>query len=472
MLIWACPPMQGDDYIMYCHPNKQKIPRSDRLRAWYLDMLRAAREERIVARISTLWDTFFEGGRDHRLERVTAAAIPYLEGDYWPGEAENVLLNLAAAASGQAAGKKGGSALVRKAGKGKRYGPGASTDDALMGHLGEVLGGNMREDFIVVHFQEPCQICRAHVNGGTLFQFSGVVPKAPSERKFEGLKLEPASASGQAHVQICGGCHAEECRRQAEGGRLRLPGSLTPGDLRPVKTEALPPARDPDPDAAAEIFDTRQAYLSLCQGNRFQYDTLRRAKHSSMMTLYHLHNPSAPAFTSTCNLCTSEIEAGSGFRCTVCPDFDICAACRGSRGHEHPLQAHTRQIDELQQRLSSEEMALRQAALQRTMALIVHAFGCPGAPACPSQSCKRIRQLAQHAHVCAVKVAGGCPHCKRMWGLLNLHAKSCISSSCPVPRCRELKDLRRAQIVRKEQQRRLAYSAMMRQQAAGGAGGD
>lgn len=59
-------PGQGDDYILYCHPSKQKTPRSDRLRAWYHDMLRKARDDGSVCHVSTLWDTFFEGGRDHR----------------------------------------------------------------------------------------------------------------------------------------------------------------------------------------------------------------------------------------------------------------------------------------------------------------------------------------------------------------------------------------------------------------------
>jgi E1A/CREB-binding protein len=80
--------VQGDDYIMYCHPSTQKTPRSDRLRAWYHDMLKDAQNKGYVTYLSTLWDTFFEGGRDHRLDLkdITAKDIPYLEGDYWPGE--------------------------------------------------------------------------------------------------------------------------------------------------------------------------------------------------------------------------------------------------------------------------------------------------------------------------------------------------------------------------------------------------
>lgn len=77
---------QGDDYILYCHPSKQKTPRSDRLRAWYHDMLRKARAEGSVAHVGTLWDTYFPGGRDHRLEKASITQIPYLDGDYWPGE--------------------------------------------------------------------------------------------------------------------------------------------------------------------------------------------------------------------------------------------------------------------------------------------------------------------------------------------------------------------------------------------------
>ena len=63
MLIWACPPLQGDDYILYCHPSRQKVPRSDRLRNWYLDMLRTARQEGTVVGVSSLFDAYFEGGR-------------------------------------------------------------------------------------------------------------------------------------------------------------------------------------------------------------------------------------------------------------------------------------------------------------------------------------------------------------------------------------------------------------------------
>jgi len=101
--------------------------------------------------------------------------------------------------------------------------------------------------------------------------------------------------------------------------------------------------KDPDEILESEFFDTRQAFLSLCQGNHYQYDTLRRAKHSSMMVLYHLHNPTAPAFVTTCNICHLDIETGQGWRCETCPDYDVCNACYQKDGgvdHPHKLTHH------------------------------------------------------------------------------------------------------------------------------------
>lgn len=60
---------------------------------------------------------------------------------------------------------------------------------------------------------------------------------------------------------------------------------------------------------------------------------LRRAKHASMMVLYHLHNPKEPAWQSTCNECGREIERGSGWRCLECPDYDVCDACKSAGKH-------------------------------------------------------------------------------------------------------------------------------------------
>ena len=85
-----------------------------------------------------------------------------------------------------------------------------------------------------------------------------------------------------------------------------------------------------------------QNFLSLCSGNHYQFDSLRRAKHSSMMVLYHLHNPQAPAFASNCNTCGVEVEAGQGWRCTVCSDFDQCNACYNNPVKRHPHELKVR----------------------------------------------------------------------------------------------------------------------------------
>ncbi|KIY94311.1 E1A/CREB-binding protein [Monoraphidium neglectum] len=135
--------------------------------------------------------------------------------------------------------------------------------------------------------------------------------------------------------------------------------------------------------------------------------------------------------------------------------------------------AHTnfKRIDETRTRLTEQERAERAAQLQKTLQLLVHACSCNN-PQCGSNSCRKVRQLFQHAVQCQLRVTGGCQLCKKMWCLLNLHAKGCTTTDCPVPRCRELRDLKRRQAARQDKARRMAYQQMLRTQAGGGGYGE
>ncbi|KAF5208051.1 Histone acetyltransferase hac1 [Thalictrum thalictroides] len=198
--------------------------------------------------------------------------------------------------------------------------------------------------------------------------------------------------------------------------------------------------KDRDDILESEFFDTRQAFLSLCQGNHYQYDTLRRAKHSSMMVLYHLHNPTAPAFVTTCNVCRNDVETGQGWRCETCPDYDVCNACYQKDGgvdHPHKLTNHPSTADRDAQNKEGRQKRVTQ--LRKMLDLLVHASQCRS-PHCPYPNCRRVKGLFRHGMQCRTRASGGCVLCKKMWYILQLHARACKESECHVPRCKDLKE--------------------------------
>ncbi|TDH72718.1 hypothetical protein CCR75_002517 [Bremia lactucae] len=86
-----------------------------------------------------------------------------------------------------------------------------------------------------------------------------------------------------------------------------------------------------------EIFDTREAFLLYCQNNHCQFDQIRRAKHSSMMVLYHLFNQGTTGFTFSCSSCKTTLLQGNRWNCSICPVFNLCDVCHGKTKHEHQL---------------------------------------------------------------------------------------------------------------------------------------
>ncbi|KAF3774700.1 Histone acetyltransferase, partial [Nymphaea thermarum] len=448
--IWACPPLKGEDYILYCHPEIQKTPKSDKLREWYLSMLRKATREDIVVDLTNLYDHFFVTNGECKA-KVTAARLPYFDGDYWPGAAEDMINQLRQEEDGKNQQKKGKTkkTITKRALKAAAQADlssNASKDALLMQKLGETICP-MKEDFIMVHLQHTCShCCRLMVSG----------------------KRWVCSRQCK-NFQLCDKCYEAEQKLEE---RARHPvNSRDKHILFPVEVTDVPvDTKDKDEILESEFFDTRQAFLSLCQGNHYQYDTLRRAKHSSMMVLYHLHNPTAPAFVTTCNVCHHDIEAGQGWRCEVCPDFDVCNACYQKDGgidHPHKLTNPPSTADRDAQNKEARQKRVLQ--LRKMLDLLVHASQCRSGN-CQYPNCRKVKGLFRHGSLCKVRASGGCQLCKKMWHILQLHARACKESECNVPRCRDLKEhLRRLQ-QQSESRRRAAVMEMMRQRAAEVAG--
>ncbi|CAK9098049.1 Histone acetyltransferase HAC1 [Durusdinium trenchii] len=224
-----------------------------------------------------------------------------------------------------------------------------------------------------------------------------------------------------------------------------------PWIFRPCKLEEMvlkrayieKETKDDDPLMDNQFFDTRQQFLSLCQGNRYQFDQLRRAKHSSMMVLYHLHNPDEPGFVHSCNICNQEIKEDSWYKCTKCDDFDVCNKCQTKKAHPHEMK----RIEQKNRSKEDEEKKNHNKNIQLHMELLVHASSCNQRD-CNSRNCSKMKALLAHGKSCMVRLSGNCRICRRIWVLLQIHARQCRKPSgrCPVPRCADIKDhLRRAQ---------------------------
>ncbi|KAH6785259.1 hypothetical protein C2S51_037714 [Perilla frutescens var. frutescens] len=405
--IWACPPLKGEDYILYCHPEIQKTPKSDKLREWYLAMLRKATKENIVVELTNLYEHFFISTGECKA-KVTAARLPYFDGDYWPGAAEDIIYQLQQEEDGKKQSKKGTmkKSITKRALKASGQtdlSSNASKDLMLMHRLGDTIT-SMKEDFIMVHLQHSCSHC-------CILLVSGKRWVCKQCKKFN----------------LCDRCYDAERKRD---DRERHPVNYKDvHPLYPVEIAEVPDDTKDNENLESEFFDTRQAFLSLCQGNHYQYDTLRRAKHSSMMVLYHLHNPTAPAFVTACIKCHLDIESGQGWRCETCPDYDICNACYqkdGGADHPHKL-TNNQSIDPNAQ--NKEARQLRVTQLRKMLDLLVHASQCR-LPHCQYPNCHKVKGLFRHGIVCKRHASGGCPLCKKMWHLLQLHARACKESGC------------------------------------------
>ena len=257
----------------------------------------------------------------------------------------------------------------------------------------------------------------------------------------------------------------DKAEGKAKGGEKKKEEEDTDLSVKDSKGRTVKVLDDDEEELDCEFLNNRQAFLNLCQGNHYQFDQLRRAKHSSMMVLWHLHNRDAPKFVQQCAICSREILQGFRYHCPTCADFDQCEEClRNPATPRHPHQLKPIPVASgQQQQMSEEQRKERQRSIQLHMTLLLHAATCQ-APKCPSANCTKMKGLLKHGASCQVKAQGGCHVCKRIWALLQIHARQCKAQQCPVPNCmairerfRQLRQQQMAMDDRRRQEMNRAY---------------
>jgi E1A/CREB-binding protein len=458
--IWACPPLKGDDYIFYAKPEDQKTPRDSRLRQWYIEMLVECQKRNIVGKVTNMYDLYFAN------EKLDATAVPYLEGDYFPGEAENIIKML------EDGGKKGSTGIKKK----------KSKNSVNKGNTGTRSTGVDEEALLL----------------------SGMMDGAKSFKDLDrdqvmvklGETIQPMKESFIVAFLNWSGAKEEDLvvPESIEKARIEYNASKDDGDLAGSKRDAIGNVRDVtsfecdgspvkviDDDAEdldCEFLNNRQAFLNLCRGNHYQFDEVRRAKHTSMMVLWHLHNRDAPKFVQQCVACSREILSGKRYHCNTCSDYDLCQECYSdpnvNRGVcNHQLQAIAVESDNNEERsngLTDAQRMERQRKLLMHIQLIEHASRC-NSKSCSSSNCAKMKSYLKHSSSCRIKVQGGCKICKRIWTLLRIHAQKCKDQNCPIPQCNAIREKMRQ--LQKQQQamddrRRLEMNRHMRFSMTGG----
>lgn len=166
-----------------------------------------------------------------------------------------------------------------------------------------------------------------------------VIKLAPPDQKFlhtTSAAEEKASTSTSGATGIAPTTAAATSKKPR--GRVALCVKRTPAmhlhgglkELSPACRAMLQQLRadtsDPDPMLHSPATDSRHTFLELCQFRHYQFDSLRRAKHSSLMLLYHLQHPLSKSCRPCCAHCEEPIHT-LRWHCDACPDFDLCGAC-------------------------------------------------------------------------------------------------------------------------------------------------
>jgi E1A/CREB-binding protein len=320
--IWACPPSRSMSYIFWCHPPQQRTPSREHLREWYARALRLAQQRGIIGEPSNLYDHYFafkdghhgaprtmvtrhvrEGSTSEEPEDVQwpNGLPPYFEGDCWPLEAEQQAWH--DSCSGDSA-----------SGSSSHHGNTAPEDLSQPTSFLWGLGRGRGKPF-----------------------YSSMSTALGAAASSDAQNLERAKPRSWLQRAVA----ASLQRMKDDHLVLQFLPQAAKLDVG-VTVNGVMVDVDPPPTMKTEktkkFIDTRQALHQLCALSRYQFDTLGRAKHSTMLILHHLHNPKMPSATHICNQCRLTITCREHWYCRDAEtEIDLCDCCAKTYNGKHHL---------------------------------------------------------------------------------------------------------------------------------------
>ncbi|CAN6937436.1 unnamed protein product [Brassica oleracea] len=400
--IWACPPQKGEDFVMYSHPKTQQTPSTKKLREWYVSMLDKAKEQSVVTNVTNLYDRFFVPTCN-----ITAARLPYFEGSFWSSSAE---LLMSQETESEVANVK---SLSRRALKGNKI---KDSNDAknilLMRKLG-IRISNQKEDLIVVDLHYTCTRC--------------------SETILSGLRWFCKKCKD---LQLCQRCH--DLEEELPGEHTHTMNGEEKHSLSQATMNIQSTTEDNDVILGNNTFESRQMFLSFSQKHNYRFDTLRRAKNSSMMILHHLHTSNklhqsqissgALLQVVTCTACQKDVSTTIYYTSLCCPSYRACTSCYSNSKylrlrHLFPVVPCIHGIPP------------RTVVTMEILQALLHAHACrpTAAGSCSYPKCSVAKILFNHTEVCEKQRA--CRTCTHFAMVIRIHAYHCQDPNCSIPRC-------------------------------------
>ncbi|KAG7386501.1 hypothetical protein PHYPSEUDO_015601 [Phytophthora pseudosyringae] len=341
--IWSCPPQKRISYVFWCRPAFQKTPSAEHLRRWYSNLLTKAKECGIVKDWTTLYDRYFsESVCDPTASGVStpsASFVPVKEDEHGVGVSTRGTTVLSVNPD----------ELVWPANQLPPIFDGDIIPSELERILGRIISRNEKQKRasenkkLAARSAKNSSVARA----GSKLSIGGVIARIKEEEVTSAPLAAPPSLQVDVKVrEVFSKCQFAVQRLKQDllvvdlmvvddDEGKEVDGAVVAGERRQkgCQPETLVPSWN---GQVPRFFSSRFMFHQLCSIAGYQFDSLRRAKHSTMMMLHHYFNEQVAQLNIFCRECSLLITRADFWSCRSCIRFALCDTCYRRQDSEHP----------------------------------------------------------------------------------------------------------------------------------------